>query len=146
MKVEVKKCSRCQQHKPLSEFTKNRSHADGYSNLCLDCNAWYARRVTSLDAKRDALYGYSLYAILPAQGQAFDSTYERVFYALHYWVDDGILSDREAEALYLHAVELFSYAEAGRIVEEPRINIQRAYERGVTKLRARYADVMEQAG
>lgn len=35
--MEIKKCTRCGIEKPLSEFVKNSSKKDGYSNECKQC-------------------------------------------------------------------------------------------------------------
>lgn len=34
----TKACAHCQQHKPLAEFPRNKSRADGYMSVCLECN------------------------------------------------------------------------------------------------------------
>lgn len=44
MEKEVKRCSRCQETKPLSEFHKNRSTKDGYSYWCGVCKREQLRK------------------------------------------------------------------------------------------------------
>jgi hypothetical protein len=38
-----KRCSRCKQHKPTTEFGKNRGRKDGLHDRCRDCSTQWAR-------------------------------------------------------------------------------------------------------
>lgn len=40
----MKRCSTCQQTKPLSDFYRNRAMKDGYQNVCKQCSGRYAKR------------------------------------------------------------------------------------------------------
>lgn len=41
--METKVCSKCNQIKTISEFTKNKAKKDGYNNYCKDCNKEYQK-------------------------------------------------------------------------------------------------------
>lgn len=41
---EVKKCSRCQEHKPRTAFASNKSMRDGLQAYCRECSAEYYRQ------------------------------------------------------------------------------------------------------
>ena len=48
----MKKCSKCQQEKPLTDFWRNAGQKDGYQHRCKDCQrplvkAWNARKIAA---------------------------------------------------------------------------------------------------
>jgi|LakMenEpi03Aug12_release.lakeMendotaPanAssembly.Ray.scaffolds.fasta_scaffold167481_2 hypothetical protein len=52
----TKKCSKCQNIKPLSEFSKNKSHHDGYNNYCKCCRKQYSIENRNQRQKHDKKY------------------------------------------------------------------------------------------
>ncbi|GEO26256.1 hypothetical protein AAC03nite_20410 [Alicyclobacillus acidoterrestris] len=71
-----------------------------------------------------------------------DETYERVFAALRYWMQDGTLKPTQAEAIYLHAVELFTYEEIADMVGLHYSTVMHHYKNGIERLKARYDQEM----
>lgn len=58
--MDMKKCSRCKEVKPVSEFNLNRSKKDGYGNQCRECANLYWQESTGYEC--DRFYGF-VYAI-----------------------------------------------------------------------------------
>jgi 5-methylcytosine-specific restriction endonuclease McrA len=58
-----KRCSRCKQTKPATEFGRNKSRADGLGAWCYTCNSDAVREHNAAygEARRLARRGYSLY-------------------------------------------------------------------------------------
>ena len=69
-----------------------------------------------------------------------DSTYEKVIRALAYWIEKRILTAAQAEAIYLHAVELFTFEEIAEMTDLSRKTAYYHYDTGIKKLRKRYVD------
>lgn len=58
--MDMKKCSRCKELKPVSDFNLNRTKADGYGSECRECANQYWYESTGYES--DRYYGF-VYAI-----------------------------------------------------------------------------------
>lgn len=73
-----------------------------------------------------------------------DETYEKVIHALRYWVREEILTAKEADSIYFHAVEMFSYSEIAEITGWHLTTARANYNKGIAKLQALYGDMADQ--
>ena len=135
----TKRCCRCHRVLSVLEFTLNRTTRDGYEPECRECKrnrSWHL----SLD-KVIAKGAKSTYADYTAtRVWKEDSTYEKVIRALAYWIEKRILTAAQAEAIYLHAVELFTFEEIAEMTDLSRKTAYYHYDTGIKKLRKRYVD------
>lgn len=53
----MKKCKKCEQHKPLSEFNKAESHGQNRVNYCRDCGK-KMRKATADRIKEGTIQAY----------------------------------------------------------------------------------------
>lgn len=140
----MKRCTRCGQEKPLDEFYRNRSKADGHDPYCAECRLWLKWRFVSLDSP--IMGGQHTWHYLVAdKPQRRDETYEKVVKALYHWIDTGVLKKSWAAAIYMHAVEEFSFAQIGDMAGCTAENVYYAYWHGIRKLRELYAQEAESA-
>ena len=137
------KCSTCQNDLPPSEFYRNKARQNGLHNVCIACTTAYHRRYVSLDAPVRRGYTQMLGEQLAAQRTPADTTYEIVYKALAYWIKERILTRAQAEAIYLCAVESFSFREIAQMVGCHHTTVQYHYDIAVSRLRERYADKAE---
>ena len=137
------KCSTCQAELPTSEFYRNKARRGGLHNVCIACTTAYHRRYVSLDAPAHRGYTQMLGEQLAARKTRTDTTYELVYKALAYWIKERILTRAQAEAIYLCAVESFSFCEVAELVECDRSTVRYHYDVAVSRLRERYADQAE---
>lgn len=52
--TQTKRCSKCGQELPLSEFSKNKSTKDGYESYCRRCKSKYIKELTQRHKKEIA--------------------------------------------------------------------------------------------
>ena len=55
----MKRCTKCKKRKNVSEFSKDRSHKDGLSDFCKDCQRAYLRE--RYEQKRGSVKKYNNY-------------------------------------------------------------------------------------
>ncbi len=132
------RCSTCQRELPESEFYSNKARAGGLHNVCIECTAEYHRRYVSLDAPVHRGYTHMLGECLAAKPPRSDGTYERVYQALAYWIAERSLTPAQAEAVYLHAVEMFSFQEIAAFVGLTHSTVQYHYNAAIGRLRSKY--------
>lgn len=48
-----KKCNKCLIDKSMSEFSKDKSHSDGYSSICKICKKYYLKQYNILNSKKN---------------------------------------------------------------------------------------------
>jgi len=61
----MKICSSCAEAKPLDQFSKNRSKADGYSGQCKTCTATYRQTRKPLTKVSNRRYNLARYGLTP---------------------------------------------------------------------------------
>lgn len=140
----MKRCSTCKKSLPESMFYKCRSRKDGLHVQCEDCMREARYRFKSLDSARvrdKRGNAKSLYDFLPAPEYRADESYNKVFNALAWWIRERTITKAQAEAIYLHAVECWSYAEIAEFCRCTAPSVRICYERGIANLRRRYADM-----
>jgi len=78
--VEVKRCSKCKQVKPVSKFSKNRSTSDGYKYACKACQAAYLEEYYKEHRGEIAAYSKEYYEVnrdeIVAQHKEYEQTAE----------------------------------------------------------------------
>ncbi|MFX4303037.1 sigma factor-like helix-turn-helix DNA-binding protein [Alicyclobacillus tolerans] len=82
--------------------------------------------------------------VIPDQRNHADSTYERVFQWLDEWQRTKILKPAQAEALYLHAVEMQTYQEISSFVGCDYTTVLYHYNQAIKRLRDFYLDRLQQ--
>lgn len=134
--VDLKDCSHCGRTLPVSEFYKNKARKDGYQSECKECTDFFRKRVLSYDRRMMGKKTYlDVHVTLHTR---VDETYERVFKTLGEWIGDGTLTEQQAEAIYLHDIELFSFGEIAKFVDVNRSTVSYHHKNGIERLRERY--------
>lgn len=142
-----KHCSHCNQTKPISEFGRDRRQPGGIAQYCRQCRHEQYTKTYRGALSLQAGYWHresdrKLVETLAYQRRVTDPTYERVFKALAIWIQERTLTLAEAEAIYLYAVERFTFGEIGILLGCKSQTPHETYHRGIAKLRARYKEVI----
>ncbi|WAH35021.1 RNA polymerase sigma factor [Alicyclobacillus dauci] len=134
--MNEKYCPCCNRTLPIEEFQRNRARKDGYQSECRKCRKMYDSRVVSYNR---VMMGKKTYEeVLAAKEAQTDESYDRVISALRIWIEDKTLTPAQAESIYLHAVERFSFREIGALVGTHYSNAIHHYNKGIARLREKY--------
>lgn len=141
MAEHTKRCSRCGEEKPISEFSRHRSRPDGYSVWCLDCYRETRNRFVSLDVPEGKNISRHDRITRPLPTRT-DESWERVCLAMRYWMEDRTLKPAQVAVLMMRSVELLDWPEIAELAGMSRDTVRYHYMQGIRRLRERYRGMM----
>src|SRR5579875_2787934 len=126
----LKRCSKCKEWLPVEMFHRAAARKDGRCDCCKYCRAesvridWCVRLEELVPGTDGATYA----DIIAQPPRMTDRTVPKVLRALRYWIADGTLTEAQATAIMLHAVDGLSWSDIGRMADMHHTTVRYHYE------------------